>query len=486
MTGGFMRILLVSHNYLPAHAAGTEVYTAQLAQKLTARGHAVSVFTTEKEISAEHLSLRRRTHAGIPVHELVNNLHYDEFRETWDEPRIDARFAEVLALVEPDVVHFQHLLYLSIGCVEAAHRRGIPVVFTLHDYWLQCARFGQRVHADSSICRTIDFGRCGECLASFKFGQSPLERRAGEALAGLRSATGVDLGGAAVRVSRLLQSRGAPRPTSESTSAADAPDGESARALAVQVARRDRDFRERLVPLVERFLSPSRFLREEFVRWGLPPERIAFLRTGIDLEHFRPRPRTASERLRVAFIGTLAPHKGPHLLLDAWERIDPALRARGRLKLVGPGRHHPEYVRELERRADALGVELTGPVAREDVAVELANTDVLVMPSVWYENSPLVILEALAAKTPLLVSDIGGMAELVEEGESGFRFPVGDAAALAQRLSSLLADPAPLAALYRREEPIKRVDDDAAQLEEVYFQALESARVRGGPTGLDA
>jgi glycosyltransferase involved in cell wall biosynthesis len=84
----------------------------------------------------------------------------------------------------------------------------------------------------------------------------------------------------------------------------------------------------------------------------------------------------------------------------------------------------------------------------------------------------------LAARTPLLVSDIGGMAELVEEGESGYRFPVGDVTALAARLSALLEDRAPLARLYSKNEPIKRVDDDAAQLEELYFEAIESVRVR--------
>ncbi|MEO6711602.1 MAG: glycosyltransferase family 4 protein [Planctomycetota bacterium] len=466
-----MRILLVSHNYLPLHTAGTEVYTAQLAKKLSSRGHSLSVFTTEKEISAEHLSIRERSHDGVPVHELINNLHYQEFRETWDEPRIDALFASLLDELRPDIVHVQHLLYLSLGCVEAARERGIPVVFTLHDYWLQCARFGQRVHADTSICHTIDFTRCGECLSSFKFKQTSIERRAGSALAGLRSATGVDLGKAAVAVSRLLHSRD------------DAPgEVEVAPALAAhlasEVAARERDFRERLVPAVERFLSPSRFLRERFIEWGLPAEKITFLRTGIDLEHFQPRPRTQSELLRVAFIGTLAPHKGPHILLEAWARIDPTLRARGRLKLVGPALHNPEYVRDLELRADALGVEIGGAVAREEVARELSSTDVLVVPSVWYENSPLVILEALAARTPLLVSDIGGMAELVEEGVSGFRFAVGDAAALAARLSSLLADRSRLDHLYQTPQPIKRVDEDAAQLEEIYFEALESVRVR--------
>ncbi len=469
-----MRILLVSHNYLPAHTAGTEVYTAQLAKKLSARGHVVHVFTTEKEISAEHLSLREYTHQGILVHELINNLHYEDFRQTWDEPRIDQRFSAVLDAFAPDVLHVQHLMYLSLGCVEVAHRRGIPVVFTLHDYWLQCARFGQRVHADTSICHTIDFARCGECLASFKFGQTQLERRAGNAIAGLRSATGVDLGKAAVRVSRLLQSKA---DAGESPSA-EPKNPELARELALQVAQRDLDFRQRLLPRVERFLSPSRFLREKFIEWGLPAQQIVFLRTGIELEHFRPRPRTQSESLRVAFIGTLAPHKGAHILLEAWARIEPRLRDRATLKLIGPAQYHPDYVRSLEQRADALGVPLAGPLAREAVAVELSNTDLLVVPSVWYENSPLVILEALAARTPLLVSDIGGMAELVEEGLSGFRFAVGDATALCARLASLIEDRSQLERLYRVEEPIKRVDEDAAQLEEVYFEALESVRAR--------
>ena len=465
-----MRILLVSHNYLPAHTAGTEIYTAQLAAKLMARGHVVSVFTTEKEISSEHLSMREREHAGVRVFELINNLHYEHFRQTWDEPRIDQRFAQVLDSLRPDIVHVQHLMYLSLGCVIAAHQRGIPVVFTLHDYWLQCARFGQRVHSDTSICHTIDFARCGECLSSFKYRQSPLQRRTGTALASLRSATGVDLGGAAVRVSRLMQSHATSGESSDSS--------ELAAALAQSVAERELGFRERLVPAVERFLSPSRFLRERFIEWGLPSEKISFLRTGIDLEQFQPRPRTHSELLRIGFVGTLAPHKGPHLLLEAWKRIDPQLRSRGRLTLFGPTLHNPDYVRGLERAADALGVELRGGLPREQVASELSSIDLLVVPSVWYENSPLVILEALAARTPLLVSDIGGMAELVEEGHSGFRFPVADVEALSARLADLLGDRSPLDRLYAKDEPIKRVDDDAAQLEELYFEALESVRVR--------
>jgi glycosyltransferase involved in cell wall biosynthesis len=472
-----MRVLLVSHNFLPAHGAGTEIYTAQLGLQLARRGHDVRVFTADKDIARANWSVVERDYRGLGVTEVVNNLFYGEFRETWDCPEVARIFGELLDRTRPDVVHFQHLLYLSVGCVEEAARRMVPVVFTLHDYWLQCARFGQRVHADTSICDRIDFTRCGECLTSFKFRQSKLERTTGKVIARVRGSTGIDLSNAARRAARMLE-----RDTGQS---ADLPpiDRERARELAGEVERRERAMRERVVPHVFRFLSPSRFLRERFVEWGIAPQQIQFLRTGIDLEHFAGAARTTpagahAAPLRVAFIGTLVRHKGPHVLLDAWSRLSDAQRARGRLDIFGPGQHQPEYQAELAARAAAVGAKLRGALTREQVALELARTDLLVVPSVWYENSPLVIIEAIALRTPILVSAIGGMAELVVAGESGEHFQVGDAAHLAQKLGALLDDPARLARFYAHDQPIKNVAQDAQQIEEIYFEALDDARAR--------
>jgi glycosyltransferase involved in cell wall biosynthesis len=372
-------------------------------------------------------------------------------------------------------------MYLSIGCVEEAAARGLGIVFTLHDYWLQCARFGQRVHADTSICDEIDFARCGECLTSFKYRLSKLERATGEVIARVRDTTGFDLSRPAKRAAKLLEKSGA------RSSPAAPVDRERANELAGAVEERERAIRERVVPHVFRFLSPSRFLRERFVEWGIDPEQIQFLRTGIDLEHFAGAARAApagakGPPIRVAFIGTLVRHKGPHVVLDAWGRLSAAQRARGRLDIFGPGHHQPEYQSELVERAAAVGAHLRGPLTREQVPAELARTDLLVVPSVWYENSPLVIIEAIAQHTPVLVSAIGGMAELVEEGESGEHFRVGDAAHLAEKIGALLDDPARLGRFYAHDRPIKSVAQDALQIEEVYFEALASA-VRGGRKG---
>jgi glycosyltransferase involved in cell wall biosynthesis len=435
-----VKVLLVSHRFPPEGNAGTESYTADLGAGLAARGHEVQVFAASKEISAPDLSMRSREHAGLRVHEVVNNLFHRDFRETWDHPGVDARFEELLGRISPDVVHFQHLMYLSSGCVAAARRRGSRVLFTLHDYWLQCPRFGQRLHPDGGLCETIVFARCGTCLPSFKFAQTPAQRRVGSALAAVRSTTGIDLGPIA---------RSAAGTVGAASSASFVPPPEDeARAMEAAAALRSRELRERVVPCVDRFLAPSRFLRDRFVReWGIPEARIEHLPFGVDLGSFRAHPRTRSDLLRVGFVGSLIAAKGPHVLLEAWGAIDPGLRSRGSLALHGPALHEPEYVARLEARARDVGATMAGRLERGDVARALASIDLLVVPSVWFENAPLVIHEAIAAGTPLLVSDLGGMAELVGEGRGGWRFPHGDSAALARRISALLEDRSPLDAL---------------------------------------
>ncbi|HEX6882120.1 MAG TPA: glycosyltransferase [Planctomycetota bacterium] len=464
-----MRVLLLVHDFLPAHPSGTEVYTGALALRLAERGHEVQLFATEKDIARPHLARTRRTWRGLVVHELVNNLFYDDFRETWDYPPAERAFEEVLAEFRPDVVHVMHLLYLSVGCAEAAARRGIPVFFTLHDFWLQCARFGQRIHADGAVCHVIDHARCGTCLARLPFAQTPLARRAARVIAGVKRASGLDLGALARRAGERVR-RGA----------AAEPPVEREQALAVAARERDDALRARLAPVVERFLAPSRFLRERFLEWGLPAERLEHLGYGHELEAFRatPRaPRVPGAPLRVAFLGTLAPHKAPHLVLEAWARLPRELAARATLTLFGPKHHNPEYVARLEARAAEVGARLPGALAHDQVPAALSATDLVVVPSVWYENSPLVIHEARAAHVAVLVSDLGGMAELVEPGRQGWRFRAGDAEDLARALAEVLRAPERLDGL-DFEPPPKDMRTHAEELEQRYAAALARRRAR--------
>ncbi len=429
-----MRILLVSHRFPPEHTAGTEVYSAELGARLVALGCQVKVFTAGKDVGRPDLSVHERVHRRMGVVELTNNLFLERFEETYRRPAVDDRFAQLLDEWRPDVVHVHHLLYLSSGLLDRARERGIPVVMTLHDFWLECPRFGQLVHADGSLCREVDAQRCGACLPSFPWRQSGLARGVGRALSGVRRGTGVDLAPLARGVGRALQGR-------RGQERFEPPDAEEQARYAEAVRERRAYLTGRVPGAVQRFLSPSRFLRERMVAWGLPAERITYLSSGVDRDAFAAPRRPRSSTPVVRFLGTFVPLKGAHVLLEAWGRLDPELRARGELHLHGPDGFVPEYVAELDRRAAALGVTRTPALDRAGVARALAETDLLVVPSLWFENRPLIVLEALAARVPLCVSDLGGLVELVEEGVAGWRFPCGDSQALASRLAELLAEP---------------------------------------------
>jgi len=462
-----MRILLVSHNYPPNHTAGVEQHAAQTARELLRRGHEVSVFTAEKDISRSEGVEVDREHDGVPVRELTNNLVYDDFRQTWKFERAERAFAAHLDRVKPDVVHFQHLMHLSVGCVGETARRGAATVFTLHDYWVQCARFGQRLHPDGSTCERIDFARCGECMSSFKFRQSKLERSTGRWIAGLKDVLGVDLSVAAKRAARSA---------GLATSAAAPPDAERIREMTEQLVARDAGLRAELLANVRRFIAPSRFLLQRMLEWGIPSERIELMRMGGESDRFDAHPRShvagaGDGPLRVLFLGTFAPHKAPHLIVEAWERLPAQLRARAELVFHGSGAHYPDYVEAFKRAAGVAGAHVRGVLARDAISAELARTDLLVMPSVWWENAPLVLIEAVAARTPILVSNFGGMAEFVDERSCGETFVVGDSADLARSLQRLLEEPRLLSRFYQDGIAPPTMPACVDRLEQIYAEA---------------
>jgi len=253
-----------------------------------------------------------------------------------------------------------------------------------------------------------------------------------------------------------------------------------ARERAREFAAREAAMRARVVPHVARFFAPSRFLRAALLDWGLPPDRVEYLEYGLEQDPFAHFERGSAERMRVRFLGTLAFHKGPHLLLQAWASLPSELRARGELLISGAREPKSDYVARLERLGAACGAHLTGAIRRADVPRALERTDLLVVPSIWYENSPLTIHEARLTRTPLLVSNLGGMAELVEDSREGWRFQVGDVRDLAARLAALLNDPSQLKALRFDGPPVASMKTSAFEMERRYRALLDGEGGEGG------
>jgi GT2 family glycosyltransferase/glycosyltransferase involved in cell wall biosynthesis len=414
-----MRVLLVVHGFPPAAQGGTELYAAAHARVLRDQfGDEVTVLAREHDLSLPEYSLRSEWRDGIRI-VMVNNTFRStaSFSETYVNTAIAAAAERLIDECSPDIAHIHHLTGLSTTIVRSLADRSIPCYVTLHDYWLICHR-GQLLDGDGRVCDGPEHGCC-RCV-------------------GVAGASGAAMHSGA-RLIRAAEAR-APLPAGIRRA------GERLAAwlgndqAATRETDRRADHMRALCDAVTRFFAPSRAIRNRFVRFGVPAEKITLAPYGVDARPFAGLTRTASDCLRVGFVGSLMISKAPHLVVDAVARLP---RGRARVDLFGayaPYHGDDGYRRVIEQAMRCEFVANHGAIAHERIPTALASLDVLVVPSIWPENSPFVIHEAALARLPVVASRIGGIPELVEDGRSGLLFEPGDTADLAAKLQRLIDD----------------------------------------------
>jgi glycosyltransferase involved in cell wall biosynthesis len=456
-----VRILHAIHDFLPRHRAGSEIYAAELCRELGTRHH-VTLVCAEYDPSRAHGHLTWREYEGLPVVEIVNNWSAASLADTYASPLLTARLGQVLDAVEPEIVHAHSFLNLSYEMAAQAHARGIPIVATLHDYTLVCPSGGQRLHrAESYVCHTIDTARCVRC-----FKQSPFytQMAVGPAAAAVASSGLLKrLAGAAQRLS----------PGLVQTAARAAGEVRRIPIVEADIAARLAHAR-RLFDQVDLFVAPSPSIAEEFTKLGLDPKRIKVSDYGFRPVPRRPRTRRPGKgtRLQIGFVGTLVWHKGAHVLIEAARRLDPAAYD---LVLFGDLNTFPDYVAELRKLAQGAPVHFKGGFHPTDTSEIYGQFDVLVVPSLWLENSPLVIHEAFQAGVPVVGSRMGGTADLVRHGEWGLLYDPESPDSLAAALQSIVADPAVLDTWVSRLPAVKSIAEDAREWEAVYRELVLAA-----------
>jgi len=340
-----MKIVHVISGYLPDDSAGTQMQVRDLCHEQRGRGHDVQVFTRVGGTEHDELSLSTSSWEDIPVTRLTNNfLDCDRFELLYTHPIIDQRFDEFLAQERPDVVHVQHLTCLSTSMIEVAKRRGIPVVMTLHDYWMVCPR-GQRWHpVDATICEDLDRRRCLPCLQSLWPHLLPKS------------------GG-------LLRGRWDP---------------------SMRKLRRWEGHIRRMLALCDATLTPSAFHRDRFVEFGVDQDRCFAVTNGLSAEHLLAPPRGDAPIHRIGFIGTVLPSKGVHVLVDAFNHLD---RSSLELHIHGeapPYHEKTDYLEELRAGvADGLTVEFHGRYENRDLGAILSKLDLLVVPALADDDREL-------------------------------------------------------------------------------------------------
>jgi glycosyltransferase involved in cell wall biosynthesis len=322
-----------------------------------------------------------------PAIELINDSEavfavndYDIVHEVWKDNQAVAELIDLVCRHEPDIVHFHHCWHIGLNTMVRMRRRlpSARFVLTLHDMLAICINHGQMVRTTGELCRHYDRVSCNGCFPD-----------------------------------RSVQS----------------------------IERRRRAYLS-VFELMASYIYPSEFIRNRFEAWGLDKTKGMVLENILDRKSetaISDSPREAGEfeQRRFGFFGQVTGFKGINVLIKA-TAIAKARASDFVVYIYGATRERIEqFFPELKPTIDALGATLlfAGRYAPTDVYRLMRRCDWVIVPSIWWENSPVVIQEALAANVPLIVSDIGGMAEKVRDGLDGLHFRVGDYVDLAEKIS---------------------------------------------------
>lgn len=374
------RVLICSNVYPPHFVGGAELVAHQYARGLLRLGHRVLVFAGDTQGRRRRHTVWREAHEGVPVVRVsLGEQDFNPAFATFSHPDLDREFLAVVDEFRPTAVHAHNLNGLSAGVLLAARSRGLPTVLTLHDHWGFCLR-NTLIKRPGEICR--DYRRCADCLPFISDGAD--------------------------------------------------------RRLPVRLRN---DFVATALGAADLLVSPSRYLAERYVEAGFAPERIVTIPYGIDVARFAHlRARPTPDRPRFTFVGFFGEHKGLSVVAEALNHLEP-LKGRFHVALVGEG----ELLEPLRRHVREGGwerwVSLPGKIDNARIDGVYAETDVLLLPSIWPENHPVTITEAMVSGIPVIASRIGGIPEMVEEGVTGFLAEPGDPRHLAAQMARFIENP---------------------------------------------
>ena len=448
-----MRVLYIAHNHPSVRPGGAEQHALELHR---AMGRVAGVETFLLAKGGPPVGRIGRLHEGTFVAPVAGSsseyflftdgYNFDYLNGTIGEKVFYTKhFRAFLTAIQPDVVHFQHTLFLGYDMIREVHHTlpHVPIVYTLHEYLPICARDGQMIRtADNELCETESPSRCNQCFPTWS-PQTFFMRK------------------------RLIQGH---------------------------------------LELVDQFLAPSHFLRQRFVEWGIPAAKIRFMDYG--RRPVKAPPNCASRRhTRLGYFGQLSPYKGIDVLIEAMRilesrssasattqeprthsvrRADDASTIESRsteavtLKLHGANLDLQEgaFRRKLSELLDQTQrtVKLVGKYAQDQLPELMGEIDWVVVPSVWWENSPLVIQEAFLHRRPVICSDVGGMAEKVTDGVNGIHFRVGDAGSLARAIERATASPSTWEQMRAGIPAIYGLDTQVEDLLGLYQNLLDRGR----------
>ena len=432
-----MNVLVAVHHFPPTHLGGAEREAFGIARGLQARGHAVRVLCVDPTASTDPSgpSWRDDRYEGLAVRRLafVPTMAFTA-HPTWeyDNPWIGERLREYIEEDRPDVFHLIGGYLISARALVVARALGIPRVVSLTDFWFLCPRV-TFLRSDGRLSDVPPVASaCAQCLGEERRRYRWLGRVAPRAMAAFWRWRG-----------RAVQ----------------------------RVERRTAFLRDNLAQ-TDAIVCRSAFVRSTFVASGFDPGRMVTIRQGCDFAGtgVARAPEGDLSVLRVGYVGQIVWLKGVHVLFEAVGRL---LGAALSVRAYGDPTAQPAYAATLRRMAARDSrLQLGGVLrSRDEVSRAYRDLDVLVVPSLWYEISPTVILEAFAHGKPVIGSNLGGIRELVRDQIDGLLFDRGSAESLARQLRRLVEEPGLRWRLASGVPRVRSVSDDVDDLEAVYRRA---------------
>jgi glycosyltransferase involved in cell wall biosynthesis len=419
------KVLYVCHNHPTNRPGGAELYAHELYRAVRDAGEFEPTFVAK---AGPPMSTMDAAHAGTRFALVGDDAH--EYLLYTDRGEVDLIFGTArdlrlytqewrsfLNAVKPDLVHFQHTLFLGYEMVRETRNTlpDVPIVYTLHEFLPICHHNGQMVRVDNfELCHAASPRRCNQCFPKIPPARFFLRER----------------------------------------------------------------FIKAALAYVDLFIAPSEQLRQRYIEWGLPAEKILCE----DYGRFPVTPITDSlesgVRNRIGFFGQVTRYKGVDVLLEAMKILSEE-GAPVRLALHGANLEHQaaEFQDKIKRLLEETSelVRFAGRYDHAQLPALLAEVDWVVVPSIWWENSPLVIQEALMYGRPIICSGVGGMAEKVRNGIDGLHFAVGDPQSLADAIRRATSTPELWGSMRSQITGAHPMDQHLATISRIYGELLDQA-----------
>jgi glycosyltransferase involved in cell wall biosynthesis len=420
-----LRVLVTSHSHPALTKGGAEISAYALFQGLLTQANTAAWFLGCS-------NKRTESRAGSCISQPFGDAEYiydpttgfDYFKFANPDPEFPKALDELITTLAPDIVHANHYAVFGVEMFRRIKklRPRTKIFLTLHEFLAICYNHGQMVKAKTNrLCRRESLIDCHTCFPYIQAQDFFLRK----------------------------------------------------------------EYFVRFFSAVDRFIAPSQFLASRYVEWGLPAAKVAVLenimasRTGqaappVDVPLLLATQR-GRPRLRVGFFGQMSPLKGIKVLTDT-AKVLHERRVRGiSFDIFGDYTGQPAEFQDAVVSAlsdSGANVAYHGPYENEDVDRLMRTVDLVLVPSIWWENSPVVIREALSNRRPVICSNIGGMAEKVRAGLDGLHFSVGDAPGLATLLEDMLASPETLEKLQATIQTPLSAEAGLQQHIQAYMQVL--------------